>query len=182
MCRILREPEDTATLRRALGRFPTGVAIVTTRTKVGERVGLTINSFSSISLLPPLVAWCIDRRARSYAAFRFSDRFAITVLAEDQVELAKRFSTTGSDKFRDIPDDLEKLPIIPGGAAWFECSAYHTVSLGDHLMHVGEVTAFEFSRRHPLLFAQGNYRYFPGATSLRHEPCNPEPDEGDRYS
>jgi 3-hydroxy-9,10-secoandrosta-1,3,5(10)-triene-9,17-dione monooxygenase reductase component len=163
MCRILREPEDTTRLRQALGRFPTGVAIVTTRTKEGERVGLTINSFSSISMLPPLVAWCIDRRARSYSAFRWSDRFAVTVLAADQTELARRFATAGADKFRDVSDDLKQSPIIPGGAAWFECAVYRTISLGDHLMHVGQVTAFESSRREPLLFAQGSFQHLPDA-------------------
>ena len=164
MCRILREPEDTTRLRQALGRFPTGVAIVSTRTKESERVGLTINSFSSISLLPPLVAWCINRRARSYSAFRWSDRFTITVLAADQAELARRFATAGADKFRDIPDDFEQSPIIPGGVAWFECTAYRTISLGDHLMHVGQVTAFEFSQRDPLLFAEGSFQHLPDAT------------------
>lgn len=164
MCTLMKEPADTKRLREALGQFPTGVAIVTTRDGNGEPVGLTINSFSSISLIPPLVAWCIDRRARSYSAFRMAEQFTITVLADDQVELAERFATPGADRFFDIPDDFDAAPIIPDGAAWFECTAYRSISLGDHLMLIGQVRSFDRSWRDPLLFAQGSFQALPGVS------------------
>jgi 3-hydroxy-9,10-secoandrosta-1,3,5(10)-triene-9,17-dione monooxygenase reductase component len=160
MCKTLQKPQETLQLREALGQFPTGVAIVTAVSGNGKPVGMTINSFTSISLSPPLVAWSIDRSAGSYLTFAQTDRFAITLLSETQDDLALRFATRGADKFRGIAVDRES-PLIPGGCAWFRCVTHHRALLGDHLLLVGEVIGYEKSDANPLLFSRGRFTQLP---------------------
>ncbi len=145
-------------LRNALGRFTTGVAIVTAPGDEGKPVGMTINSFGSVSLEPALVSWCIDRRADSYEAFVNADRFRITVLAEGQTELAMRFATRGADKFRGIKTGAGAAPVLAGGCAWFECRRYRAIPLGDHTMIIGEIVEFAQHPAAPLVFAAGGFR------------------------
>jgi flavin reductase (DIM6/NTAB) family NADH-FMN oxidoreductase RutF len=130
------------------------VAIVTAVDPELHPLGMTINSFSSISLEPALVAWCIDRASASYSAFSMVRQFRITVLSDDQQQLALRFATRGADKFRDIGWDAQG-PIIEGGCARFECTVYRQLLLGDHLMIVGAIDRFDQSEANPLLFFDG---------------------------
>ena len=145
-------------LRGTLGQFPTGVAIVTTLAANHKPVGMTINSFNSISLTPALVSWCIDHRAVSYETFAKSKSFAITVLAEDQTELAMRFATQGANKFQGIEPNCSDAPVIPNGCAWFKCQTYHSILLGDHTMMVGKVIEFEQNPIKPLVFQGGHFQ------------------------
>ena len=147
------QPVDTRPLRDALGRFATGVGIVTARDASGAPVGMTINSFTSISLTPPLVAWCIDRRAAGFAAFSQSATFAVTLLGETQQALARRFATRGEDKFRGLDTSGAEAPLIPDGCAWFRCD--RSVDLGDHRMLIGRITAFGSDDVPPLTFQGG---------------------------
>ncbi len=149
---------DKSLLRDAMGRFPTGVAIVTTCSDNGAPVGMTINSFSSLSLSPPLITWCIDRKATSYQVFARAETFAITILAHDQSEFAARFATRGEDKFRGIEIAGLEAPPVPGGCAWFRCSTYRSYLLGDHRMLVGQITVCGRNTKQPLVFHNGKFQ------------------------
>lgn len=150
--------EKASRLRDSLGQYPTGVAIVTARGAKGELVGMTINSFSSVSLSPPLLSWCIDKRAASYGVFSQAEHFAITVLAQNQTELATRFATRGSDKFAGIDIKRQNAPVIPEGCAWFQCKTFRRLTLGDHLMMVGVVVAHKRYARPPMVFHNGGFQ------------------------
>ncbi len=114
------EPEA---FRRCLGQFATGVTVVTANID-GELVGLTVNSFASVSLNPPLILWSINVASSSYAKFSIADSFIINVLAEDQIALSRHFGRSGGDKFNDIAwsKGVNGAPILDGVAAFFECS------------------------------------------------------------
>jgi flavin reductase (DIM6/NTAB) family NADH-FMN oxidoreductase RutF len=145
-------------LRAALGRFPTGVAVVTALADNLLPVGMTISSFNSVSLSPAVISWCIDRDAASYATFSRARAFSVSVLSEDQAELAMRFATRGANKFHDIPVEHRTAPLIPDACAWFECETCHSVILGDHAMLIGKVIDFSASGARPLVFAGGRLR------------------------
>ncbi|MGI9294957.1 MAG: flavin reductase family protein [Pseudomonadales bacterium] len=161
MCRTIKRTQDSRALRDTLGQFPTGVAVVTALAANGRPVGMTINSFNSISMTPPLVAWCVDRRAISYQTFARTRQFTISLLAEEQLELAQRFAIRGEDKFHGIPVERNTAPIIPDSCAWFQCTTDRQILLGDHLMLVGQVTDFERYPKRPLVFAQGTFQQLP---------------------
>ncbi|MGW7478147.1 flavin reductase family protein [Nonomuraea muscovyensis] len=149
-------------LREALGQFATGVAVVTTMTPGGERAGVTVNSFSSVSLDPPLVLWCLSDRAPSAPVFLRAGRFAVNVLAAGQDELSRRFATPARDKFAgiDVLATPSGLPILAGTVATFTC---HTVTVhdgGDHHIFVGGVEHYQRSGGEPLVFHSGRYREF----------------------
>lgn len=143
-------------LRDALGRFATGVTVVTTMASTGP-LGMTVNSFSSVSLDPPLVLWSPARRSSRFPFFEASSHFAIHVLAEDQRPLAEHFARHG--RFGDIAftRGLGDAPLLEGGAARFEClhAAHHDG--GDHLIVVGEVLRITVSDAPPLLYHRGAY-------------------------
>ncbi len=157
MCRQLQQPEQVKALRRTLGQFPTGVAIVTACDENGHPIGMTINSFCSVSLMPPLVSWCIDRKSVSYRAFATAKAFTISLLDVQQEALAKRFATQGADKFADLLTINGVVPKISDGCGWFECITHQVVPLGDHLLVVGQVIDFECYNKKPLVFAKGEF-------------------------
>lgn len=166
MCSPIKAPAETLQLRNALGCFPTGVAVVTALKSEGAPIGMTINSFTSVSLNPPLVAWCIDRSAASYRWFAATPAFTVTVLAESQQDLAWRFARRGEDKFRDLPVPADaEPPVIPGGCAWFRCVTHRTVLLGDHRLLVGEVQQFQCTDARPLVFSRGDFHKLPIASA-----------------
>lgn len=150
---------DPRALRAALGAFATGVTIVTTREPDGTDIGLTANSFNSVSLDPPMVLWSLSRRALSLPAFQASGHFAVHVLAADQDALSHRFATQGAAKFADLPlaRGAGGTPLLDGCSARFECRTAFTYDGGDHVIFVGEVLAFEHFPRPPLLFHAGRY-------------------------
>ena len=148
---------DTRALRTALGAYPTGVAIVTTNPDIDNPVGMTINSFCSLSLDPPLVGWCIDRNSACLEAFKRCQGFSISILNAGQERLARRFATRGADKFAGITCDLAYGPLIPEACAWLRCSLVSQVPLGDHLMLVGRVGEFGDSERAPMVFSRGRF-------------------------
>lgn len=127
--------------RTALGMFATGVTIVTARTQEGGLVGLTANSFNSVSLDPPLVLWSLSRAAASLPAFRAGSHYAINVLGADQQALALRFASKNIDRFADVAfvDGAGGAPILAGAAATFECFNRSRYEEGDHVIFVGEV-------------------------------------------
>ena len=140
--------------------FATGVTIVTARAANGRLVGLTANSFNSVSLHPPLVLWSLSRAAGSMAAFSTGSHYAINILAADQKELAERFATTGSDRWLDVSfaEGVGGAPLLSGAAATFECFNRSRYEEGDHVIFVGEVERCSHrAGASPLLFHGGKF-------------------------
>ncbi len=140
--------------------FATGVTIVTARTPAGELVGLTANSFNSVSLSPPLVLWSLSRAAGSMAALSAGSHYAVNILAADQKALAERFASRRTDRWADVPYTLSECgaPLLDGAVASFECFNRSRYEEGDHVIFVGEVE--RCSHRPgaaPLLFHGGKF-------------------------
>jgi flavin reductase (DIM6/NTAB) family NADH-FMN oxidoreductase RutF len=145
--------------RDALAQFATGVTVICAPGGPGRFVGFTANSFSSLSLAPPLVAWSLDRRATNFATFVDAERYAINVLANDQVELARRFSRPHADRFAGVAYRLGAAgaPLIDGCVAWFECRRHAQHAAGDHVLFIGEVETCARRRGAGLVFHHGRY-------------------------
>lgn len=148
---------DPGEFRRALSCFATGVTVVTTRNNDGERVGITVSSFNSVSLDPPLVLWSIADDAYSYDVFIDAEYFAVNILTMEQQHLVERFATRGVDKFEGLQsvDGLHGVPLLPGCAASFECRTEHRYPGGDHQILVGRVLRFESFEEDPLVLYRG---------------------------
>jgi flavin reductase (DIM6/NTAB) family NADH-FMN oxidoreductase RutF len=151
---------DSRALRQALGCFPTGVTIVTALAGNGAMVGLTVNSFNSLSLHPPLVLWSLATRSSSRLAFESAGHFAVNVLADDQVALSQRFSSQRPDKVDELVmhAGLGGAPLIEGCSAHIECSTQSSQVEGDHVLFIGRVERVRCSDRPPLVFVGGRYR------------------------
>jgi 3-hydroxy-9,10-secoandrosta-1,3,5(10)-triene-9,17-dione monooxygenase reductase component len=150
---------DFGRLRECLGSFGTGVTVLTTCAPDGDLRGITANSFSSVSLEPPLVLWTISRNAQSFSSFMACERFAVNVLAAEQLELAKRFAASGGDKFQGLKYfcGLGGVPLLPSCTAWLECRTATRYEAGDHVIIIGHVTRFERTDRPGLLFVSGRF-------------------------
>lgn len=150
---------DSTAFRRALGNFATGITVVTATSPSGERVGVTANSFNSVSLDPPLVLWSIDKKSGSYPIFDAASHFAVNVLAADQMHLSNNFAKRSKDKFADIDfqEGLGGAAVLPDCAAVFECESFACLEGGDHWILLGKVERFSDNGRAPLLFHQGGY-------------------------
>ncbi len=150
---------DSRQLRTVLGTFTTGVTIVTTQDAEGVDYGVTANSFSSVSLDPPLVLWSQALTSKSFPAFRDNDHFAVNVLADDQVEMSNHFAKSKEDKFAqlDFRRGLGGVPVLQGTVAHFECVKIAAYPAGDHMIFLGRVERVSHSGRRPLAFAHGRY-------------------------
>ena len=150
---------DPGELRRALGRFATGVTIVTTCTKDGRLEGLTANSFTSVSLDPPLVLWSLNRSARSLPSFLGARWFAVNVLGSHQSGLSARFAGAVADRFAGLrfATGLGGCPVLEDGIAHFECSVYDRMEAGDHVIFLGRVERMRHRDGEPLLYSSGRY-------------------------
>lgn len=157
---------DAAAFREAMARFASGVTVVTTRDASGKPVGFTASAFASLSLRPPLVAVCLDRRADSYLVFKDATHLAISMLAKGQDDIARRFATHGADKFSGGPTvegEATSLPLVPGAIAQLECRMHAQLDGGDHVILVGEVLRAVSFDAEPLVHYQRTYgRFEPG--------------------
>ena len=153
-------PFDAKTLRSALGRFTTGVTIATCRDLDGRPIGLTCNSFNSLSLDPPLVLWSLRAASPALAAFREASHFAINVLSEAQVGLSRRFASAVPDRFAEgqWADGIGGAPVLGGCTAVFECALQSQQEAGDHVLFIGQVERMHEAALPPLLFQAGHYR------------------------
>lgn len=151
---------DRRDFRRALGQFATGVTVVTARTPDGRRVGVTVNSFSSVSLDPPLVLWSLSRQAPSLADFTHAAYFAINVLSANQHHLSRQFSTPLPDKFSGVEfsEGSAGVPLLSGVNAHFVCRNVRQYDGGDHIIFLGEVEDYKYTDGEPLVFHSGRYR------------------------
>jgi 4-nitrophenol 2-monooxygenase / 4-nitrocatechol 4-monooxygenase, reductase component len=153
-------PIDKNELRRVMGHFATGVTVITTLSKEGKMHGLTANAVSSLSLVPPLLIICVDKKAESYASFEDSGVFTVNVLAEDQEDLSRRFAVSGGEKFEGVAyrRGANGAPILHDIVAHLECKLYATFDGGDHTIYLGQVEEAETRELKPLLFFRGGYR------------------------
>lgn len=151
---------SSAEFRTALGMFATGVTIVTARTQQGDLVGLTANSFNSVSLTPPLVLWSLARAAGSMAAFQAGSHYAINILGADQQDLARQFASQGIDRFKGVSHHcgVSGAPLLDGVVATFECFNRSRYQEGDHVIFVGEVEHCSHQAgASPLLYHGGKF-------------------------
>lgn len=163
---------DTKEFRRALGNFATGVTVMTAQNSQGERVGMTANSFNSVSLDPALILWSIDKHSTSYRVFTEATHFAVNVLAATQIELSNRFARRSEDKFAGVTFELGygQAPILQHCSATFECEKYAVHDGGDHWIMLGRVLRFTDHGRAPLVFHQGAYSAVMPHPSLNQKP------------
>lgn len=152
-------PEDLRAYRTALGDYPTGVTIVATLRPGGEPVGLTVNSFSSVSLAPPLVLWSLSRGSPSLAVFESCDGYAINILAADQRALSERFASPIAGKFAGVEwsPGSDGVPLVDGASVHIVCANHQRLDGGDHVIFLGRVEAYRRFDRAPLMYCRGRY-------------------------
>jgi flavin reductase (DIM6/NTAB) family NADH-FMN oxidoreductase RutF len=154
-----REATDPRLLRQALGRFATGVTVITTRTPDGKYEGLTANSFSAVSLDPPLVLWSLRLAAASLPSFKSSGHFVVNVLSTAQSLTSQHFATPRHDKFEDVTfsTGIGGSPMLDDSLAIFECRTETMIEGGDHMIFIGRVIRAHYRDGEPLIFAAGRY-------------------------
>lgn len=162
---------EPSAFRKALGSFATGVTIITTTGPDGGDIGVTANSFNSVSLDPPMVLWSLARNSGSLAAFEAAGHFAVHILAADQEGLSNRFASRGIDKFEGVTVErgAGEVPLLTGCNARFQCRSVYRYEGGDHVIFVGEVVAFDHRAAPPLLFHGGRYA---NAAAVPDQPAN----------
>ena len=150
---------ESKDLRAALGRFATGVTIVTCVDAAGQPVGLTANSFNALSLEPPLVLWSLRGASPNLVAFVAASHFTVNVLAESQIDLSRRFASPVHDRFAgaDWQPGLGGAPVLSGCAAVFQCASDKHLPMGDHMLFIGGVLAVADAALPPLVFQAGHY-------------------------
>jgi flavin reductase (DIM6/NTAB) family NADH-FMN oxidoreductase RutF len=151
---------DPRDFRNALGMFATGVSIVTTCNGEGRPIGLTCNSFSSVSLKPPLILWSLSLYSPNLQTFLQVPCFAVNILACDQLELSRRFSTPQIDRFAGVEwvAGENGIPLLAGAAAQIQCRSEARHYSGDHVILIGQVLRYVYRDVEPLVFARGRYR------------------------
>jgi flavin reductase (DIM6/NTAB) family NADH-FMN oxidoreductase RutF len=155
--------------RSALGRFASGVTVVTTRSRDHQPQGLTVSAFSSLSLDPPLVLVCIDRRNGSHGAFIERGAFAVNLLADDQEELSRRFASKIPDKFAGVAcyNGLDDVPVLEESLVSLECRLVQAHDGGDHTIFIGQIEAAKTRDADPLVYFQGAYARLATAGLLK---------------
>ncbi|WP_210200445.1 flavin reductase family protein [Cohaesibacter celericrescens] len=146
--------------RQALGQFVTGIAVVTTLDEAGTPHGLTINSFNSVSLDPPLVLWSLDKRSHQLEIFSKSGFYAVNILAQSQKQISDRFASFVEDRFADVKWGSGKsgAPVLDGSLAQIDCQVENIVEGGDHIILIGRVIDISHKDGEPLLYHSGNYK------------------------
>ena len=151
---------DQRDFRKALGTFATGITVITTTLKNSAPVGITVNSFSSVSLEPPLVLWCLDNEADSYDIFAKCSNFAVHILHQDQEAISQAFSTKNNNRFADLDWEAGEFgsPILKDYASCFQCETEISYAGGDHIILLGRVKAIATNKdKSPLIYHDGNY-------------------------
>ncbi|MCP5369157.1 MAG: flavin reductase family protein [Rickettsiaceae bacterium] len=146
--------------KHAVGKFPTGICIITTQYQ-NQPFGFTANSFVSVSLVPPLISFCLNKKALSLDAFEHSEYFIINILSEDQSDIASKFARSGIEKFvgMDYHVNNHQIPIIPNNISFLECKHYKNFDCGDHIIFIGLVEKVTIdSNKKPLLYYGRQYK------------------------
>jgi len=170
---------DSRKFRNALGKFPTGVVVVTARTRAGELIGMTMSSFNSVSLDPPLILFSIHRKALSFKAWQSITHYAVNVLNEDQEQVSNRFARSGDNKWEGLTalTGGNGAPMLPNAAVVFECVSHARYNGGDHEIFIGRVEAMHehaFTHDRPLVFFEGRYRQLASAANAHTPPPEAE--------
>lgn len=149
---------DPRAFRAALGCFATGITVITAQA-LGQRVGVTANSFNSLSLTPPLILWSLLKTSSSYPVFEAASHFAVNILAHDQIDLSNHFARSSDDKFSgiDVTEGSGGCLLLPDTCASIQCVRENILDGGDHWILIGRVTAFQASDSAPLLYHRGRY-------------------------
>lgn len=161
--------------KKAMGNYPSGVTLITTRSEEGSPIGMIANSFTSLSMEPALILWSIDHKVSTYNHFIQSNEFAIHILAAEQAELIKKFTSKGN-RFADVdwaPSE-NNIPIVKDSLAVFECTTYNKVEAGDHTIIIGEVKDVKTEDKEPLLYhrrisAAIPQDFYPKSKTLAHQ-------------
>lgn len=156
---------DSRQFRNALGCFGTGVTVVTTQPPGAPAIGITVNSFSSVSLDPPLVLWCLDKKSNTSAVFSAAHTFAINILGVDHQEISNRLARQGEHRLDGLAFKTSEtgLPVLEGALAVFECDVESRHDAGDHIILVGRVTGFDHAANgQPLIYYRGGYAELAG--------------------
>lgn len=150
---------DSRQLRNLLGQYATGVTVVTTVDKQGQKIGMTANSFSSVSLDPPLVLWSIAKSSSNAENFCDCPNFAINILAEDQHHASNHFAKSAQDKFSNFAGlaEINNIPVLQDALTSFVCKTYNVVEAGDHFIIVGQIESYQHNAGKPLVFLNGKY-------------------------
>jgi len=153
-------PIEKNELRRVMGHFATGVTVITSLRASGELHGLTANAFSSVSLVPPLLLICVDKKAESYPCFEESKVFTVNILSAEQEALSRKFAVSGGNKFEGVSYRIgaNGVPILDGSIAYLECRLSGSMDAGDHTVYLGEIEQAETHEAKPLMFFRGGYR------------------------
>lgn len=156
---MLKRNIDEATFRKVMGLFATGVTVMTCRDENARAVGMTVNSFTSVSLDPPLVLWCINKEIIPARAFRTAEYFAVHVLHRGQESLSNHFAVDRDNKFDGIEhrSGIADLPILADFLSVYQCRSCNRVEAGDHFILVGELLDYEVRDGEPLIFCRGAY-------------------------
>ncbi|MFB4163847.1 flavin reductase family protein [Alteribacillus sp. JSM 102045] len=160
----MQTQEKETLFKEAMGNYPTGVTIVTTSNEKEEPVGLTVNSFASVSLYPLLVLWSIDHKVSSLDAFKKADGFAVHILAGEQEDLCKTFASKDTDRFGTCEWGISKhnLPVIADAFSVLECKTFKQVEAGDHTILIGEVQDIQINKdKDPMLYHRRNFGPIP---------------------
>ena len=150
---------DEGTFKLAMSHFASGITVVTTE-HAGRRYGMTVASFASLSLRPPLVVICIDKNVQSHDAIAASKKFGVSILAEGQEDISNRFAAKSDDKFTGLQmtTGSSGVPLVPGAICAIECQVREQLPGGDHSIFVGEVTAVDAAGGRPLVYFRSAYR------------------------
>lgn len=149
--------------KKALGNYPTGVTVVTALDEYNKPVGLTVNSFASVSIDPLLILWSIDKKSGSFDAFTKVSKFAVNILADDQADLCGLFASKVEDRFGQCEweKSSKHLPVFPGALSQLECEVYNKIDAGDHIIFIGEVIHITNEDKNPLLYHKRNFGAIP---------------------
>jgi flavin reductase (DIM6/NTAB) family NADH-FMN oxidoreductase RutF len=155
----MQTSHDPKDLRRAFSTFGTGVTVNTAKSSNGVAVGVTANSFNTVSLEPPIVLWSLSCNSPSLKTFREAGHFAVHVLTMEQINLSRQFSRASDDKFAGIATTSASsgAPLLPDCVATIECTTLSEQVVGDHILFLGSVTHYQYASKVPLLFLHGNY-------------------------
>jgi len=158
--------DDVRRFRNALGCFTTGVAVVTARPDDGEPIGITVNSFSSVSLDPPLVLWCLDKKSDTLSLFEKATHFTVNVLREEHADVSSRLARKGAHSLEGVEliEGASGTPALKEALAHFECEVEARHDAGDHIIMIGRVLKFDYVEEgRPLLYHRGGYSFLPPA-------------------
>ncbi|MCD0423895.1 flavin reductase family protein [Rubrivivax sp. JA1024] len=153
--------QDVRQFRSALSQFATGVAVITARGEPNAPIGMTMSSFNSVSLDPPLVLFSVDRRALSLPAMQAAEGYAVNILSRGQEALSNQFAKASTDKWSNVAHSVghAEAPLLAGAIAHFECAPYAQYDGGDHVIFVGRVVRFSArDDEEPLVFFRGKYQ------------------------